>query len=1596
MKIQQLAEAQLSRVKEFYRRDPSLMFEQYEFEKRTTDEYNGRQLLELIQNADDAASGKENARALIYLAENRLIIANTGQYFTEDGLDSILHGHISPKINKKNQIGNKGLGSRSVLNWANNITIKSGDLHIRFSKTYSHQVLEELIASSPEIDKSIIKRYGKKENAIAILRCPEILSQVTVPDICEGFDTVVILELKNDIVQEVNKQLSNTIDAEMMLFLNHLNHIEVNTPFIKNTLQRTIIKNNPIKCERAFRQIQIAVKTPEGTVFNDWNVYGLQGTIKSENPASIKEYELAVAWQDELKEGKNLLHSFFRTNVTFKFPGILHGTFELSSNRNELIIGEGHNAYLFAEAAALIAEVAEHIAAHMTKQVCYDPLRLTMVDFASLCVQIKDTDFEEILKASIKKRKIFPAISDEYIDWSALPAYYKEKEFAQFLSPDVFNTLLYCCDTAKEEEFVKSLHPGIYNINDVITDITSGRNRISIDDYSKLILLLHTHIKVETEIPPIFFDKENELLDFNSPIFFTDQIDYELPSDIGVQIISHELAISLLKAAEVTSFGLLSEKLSKFKLKVFNFNEVAGLIISHYGSKKLNQSSIINLNIQLFTLFKNEQNTTGHWKGCPVLLLSKANKIIPAEKLHFGKEYHNPVLEDLFGYDKSKLVTGPEKFKINDTHNWQRYLAWAGVAMLPRKIKTKGEKEFAIHCMKKFEFKNEIQGYYFKSGYPEFKQELTGGYGIIDCTTIQNLEEILESNSPETILNWLNADDSIVKLLENDIEPSGSRLGFWFYNTRSERTVDGLSLKNYIKWKFAHTKWLNTESGVKQSPDNCTTAITITSDFSPLIEKPLVNYDALKKRGINRDKIDYLMGLVGVHKSVNSFSTATLYSILLKLPEISPDGKKVKNIYNQLAVNYDERLLDKIDKDDANYIEFTTKGKVFCKSERYVPVQDACYVNDKRLGESVIRQFEVIEIERRRGKDKVRKLFNVKPLEKIKLKLYTDPIPNPISPLFEQDIESFKPYVYALRQDADSGSEKNLIKVIQLKLASEIDVVMTRNGTEVHLNLDNFEYFYLQERNIIYIKTPLDLDSIEKLKQDVSFCSSIAEAFSALLDVDAQRQQLRELFSKSMSGRNDILRSELDDMNLEKLSQAREKLGITNSPKIEFWRSFVKCFRNKQLSVDNYLDDVLLSELIKIFSNHAEILNAVFNEINYENCNEEHSSGLIIKLFRECSVTIASFNTFHYPSIDISELYQIMYKRTKEDHRDAFKQLCYNACASEKSLRVEFTKWINEYNSLAHAVTNEVNFDVIADLQNVVREKFDFDILNAFEQVDINKIYFENKKELLQRASAINISKHLVDQFINENISAESLLYFSDETENILLRMTAWLGESLKPRHNAGLPSSKRLSFGGDVIIYNDFIELKEKVDLLLNNATGVTRSTIRISKSSLKSADKTGNRPGKLTGKRDVMKEDIGFLGEYIVYVHLSNTIKNKESVKWVSKYAKECNINSDGRDGLGYDIEYIPNGGTHPRYVEVKVAGWGNSFHISAAEVKYGEQYKDNYEIFLVRNIENPIEAEIQRIPGIFNYKGKSFTDNDLFTVLNDSFILKFNVTS
>ena len=140
--IRELAASQI----ENYLRQPAELVGHFNREVSALDGYRGRQLLELLQNADDAGvDATVGCTLLLSLSRQRLVIANTGKAFSPKGLTSLVISDCSPKQLDRNRfIGCKGLGFRSVLTWTERPLISSGPFEVCFDRTRAAEVVQQL------------------------------------------------------------------------------------------------------------------------------------------------------------------------------------------------------------------------------------------------------------------------------------------------------------------------------------------------------------------------------------------------------------------------------------------------------------------------------------------------------------------------------------------------------------------------------------------------------------------------------------------------------------------------------------------------------------------------------------------------------------------------------------------------------------------------------------------------------------------------------------------------------------------------------------------------------------------------------------------------------------------------------------------------------------------------------------------------------------------------------------------------------------------------------------------------------------------------------------------------------------------------------------------------------------------------------------------------------------------------------------------------------------------------------------------------------------------------------------------------------------
>ena len=326
--------------KRVYLTDSNIILEDYLKEKEKIEEYNGRQLLEMLQNADDEAITEKEKTCFIKLTENQLTIANNGRKFSQGGIESLMYSNISPKVLEQNKVGHKGLGFRSILSWANNITIKSYDFAVEFSETNAKEFLKTLIKENPEIESQLNSKEKNEKYPIATLRCPRILENI--PDNLSKYDTYIVVDLKELQTQEVQEQINIEINKEVLLFLNNLKKIIVESPERNFEIEK--INNTNIT---TIREIN---KVTNETLEKVWSLKTRKAKYQNKN------YELKIAWNENLDDEIGRLYSYFKTNVKFPFPALIHGTFELTSDRNHFAPKSEYNTFLVDELIQLLVD----------------------------------------------------------------------------------------------------------------------------------------------------------------------------------------------------------------------------------------------------------------------------------------------------------------------------------------------------------------------------------------------------------------------------------------------------------------------------------------------------------------------------------------------------------------------------------------------------------------------------------------------------------------------------------------------------------------------------------------------------------------------------------------------------------------------------------------------------------------------------------------------------------------------------------------------------------------------------------------------------------------------------------------------------------------------------------------------------------------------------------------------------------------------------------------------------------------------------------------------------------------------------------------
>lgn len=282
---------------------PILLNDLASMEKYIAESYMGRSLIELLQNADDANSTKFYINKL---KSNTYLIANNGREFTEKDLYALCRSGASTKRRKSGTIGFRGIGFKSVVNYAKTVHLISGDIKVTFSR-------EKTKKEIPDIDM------------VPLIRIPHVFNgenfDKSVRKVFEnGYTTIFIFETENDSLEHEIQDFN----ISCMIFLRNLSEILYHGELDK--LWKTE--------GRKVSDISKIVTCFDGKEKISWLVF----SSEKNNPCDIAFCYDGNKVVPALKE--SVVHSFMPTNNSLSIPVKINGDFSTDPSRTKITIDE--------------------------------------------------------------------------------------------------------------------------------------------------------------------------------------------------------------------------------------------------------------------------------------------------------------------------------------------------------------------------------------------------------------------------------------------------------------------------------------------------------------------------------------------------------------------------------------------------------------------------------------------------------------------------------------------------------------------------------------------------------------------------------------------------------------------------------------------------------------------------------------------------------------------------------------------------------------------------------------------------------------------------------------------------------------------------------------------------------------------------------------------------------------------------------------------------------------------------------------------------------------------------------------------------------
>lgn len=1488
-------------------------------ENRDIKGYHGREILELLQNADDAYQKSidlgnkpsEELCVLISYKNNIFKIENTGTFFDKDGIKAIVQGNNSPKKGK--YIGNKGTGFRSVLNWAKDIKIYSGNFNVHFTKDISLKIFDE-IKNEPQIKKQLAK---KKDLYIPMLEVPENL------DSKYNDKTTIEIEIDENKIQDdfsVHKQLED-IDLRILLFLPNISKIHIVTDDKDIVYKREISTD-----EFCFKNVSLQ-KEESGNITTEENFFLFEKTIpkalreKDEN--ELKDILLAIAVpQDFSSFKKRNLYTFFPLlDTESPFNCILHASYLLGDQRNTINSGV-ENKKIIEEQLKFLVKVANKFIQKKMYDTAYKVL--VPANFQSIDANWKFStpfakfNFENYYLDLLAEQKIFLTVNDKNISINDKPKMF-DSDFPDVFTGEKFKNLLKLLSNEKMLLLLETLTNRAklnirYKENELLEIINSLSNSWSISQQTEVFIWWNKHYS--NSLPNLLKTQYGDWIKFNQDCYLLagDFDNIEIPSWVKISSLrrdyQQELFLQSEKIQEVKNEKQKqSQDISRvivqnniFPTVKFAYRDRSNIISTVNSSVGNNYKNAVEFVQWLWKNYREDENwippgmSNDSENKITYHFPCKKNKTVKSSReLFFGTEYGSPLAEKLFGLSDEKFGNFPpvQEFSISEdeTENFKSFIKKFGVLDFPAIEKKEIE---PIESYKK-KYRQFIENFFDYNVYLDLKFQLP---------FINNLEYILEKLPSFDIVKWIFYDNELNNCLSEKNYPSESATIIYHSSRRSYNQNYNSNIKNYILELFNTSKWIEI-NGIRYSPREVlrdSKANRKFEEFTPVLSDDLMKVISNHLK-CNFVSIQEIFRKFDFCEDITDLPSENFYKILLAIPKINNFDTKAslsKTVYRAIEKLNSYGTYQIFDF-SPNKDTFFKYGEILVRHNGQLEFHSA---KDSFLPSSKIvnkKKEYIVEKNIRQGDSSVFiKIFGCKEYKDDytvdKKSILTSPANNE----FQTCFTDFRKYAYAynsINSNIEEASHKLRISLVK-------KIFITKNDATEEIT---DEYECVRDTSTNWFITVCD-DSFDI--REISKCIEI------IYDNIANT-------------------SGFDSGKFGELFRAKEKADKEFLIKKDFG------------SLDVIDDDSYQNEIKNNFIATVQKIAPEYPfeeiDIDFDHFDDIENSPRIIALFQKLNIDIEQFKNegFEYP-IDLIPYFKKELKDFIQDTRLQFKNTLFTESKKDPELQNDFIAELDKYEHYDSIIEfeNSVNFDI----KMKVSEKFGN---SRDENIESTKDVAKN--EYSKNYEEMNPNCLFEDE-ISNNPKVQTMIYFHNEGD-----FKIWIEEMQRKEEQDKLKSSDNPYDKFKDVIPDKFeISYTEPKTLQPDSGNG---SLHRGAYSS------TGKQ------KKEKNLKTFGNKGELLIYNFLCKKY-GKENVFPHSEAFVEIGILKPGQAVSGdYDISYKDEKGKE-YFVEVKTSNSGQIFYMSPDELEFAKNNSDKYKLFFVYDIDsdNPEESKYYELPLCF----------------------------